>query len=130
MCKLECIGTLDADVRRLIDDLLSANNLCHWTDGDIENFLKTKGKMIFKCVVKTVLDTNDNLISTLVSVGLKKIIVCVYSNTDLTIIDYGEILKCIENAIPENSDILCGWIQNEQTDTISVMIKLLAIYSE
>jgi cell division GTPase FtsZ len=133
MHELESIRTLDSDVRRLIDDLLNNNNVIRWTDGDIENFLKTKGKMVFKCVVKTMLDNNDNLIATLVSEGFKqieKIIVCVYSNTDLTIIDYEKILQCVENAVSENSDILCGWIQNEKTDKISAMVKLLAICSE
>jgi hypothetical protein len=124
---------LDMDVRQVFEDLLSFRNINHWDEMDLEYFLATEGRIVFECITQLPSDKNDTIPAALGSEkfkNIKKIIVCVYSHSVMTVDDYGKILAQIDAAVPVETQILSGWICDEKTDRNSVAINLIAVCTE
>jgi hypothetical protein len=124
---------LDMNTRQTFEDLLSFRNEIHWDEMDLENFLPTKGRLVFERIAYPQTDRNDVIPSVLASEkfkNIKGIIVCVYSRSAMTHADYGKILEQVSAAVSEETEILTGWICDETTEQNSVAINLIAVCSE
>jgi hypothetical protein len=123
--------------QKIFKDLLSPRNKIHWRVNDIDCFLSTKGKIIFECFKLTHSEDIDKLSAMIKSKELKnvkKIIICIYTNIDMTTIDnFSRIIECVIASIPINqdkTDILTGWINDERTGKKGISVKLAAMCSE
>jgi hypothetical protein len=123
----------DIDIMHTFVDLLSLRNRNHWDEMDLENFLAAKGRFVSECITHLQTDGNDVIPSVLTSEkfkNIKKLIVCVYSHSAMTLADYGKILEQARAALSAGTEILTGWICDEKTDQSSVAVNLIAVCSD
>ena len=117
---------IDDDVRKVFQDLTGPFNKITWTDRDVEWFLKTKGVLISHKF------TDSNISNHLKNIkidNIEKIIICLYTSSMFSIIDYENIIKTIIINLPlkEEATIMTGWIVDESICSIVFNVNLIAI---
>jgi hypothetical protein len=121
--------------RKLFKDLLSSRNKIHWRRKDIDYFLSTKGKIFFECFKPILPKEIDKLAAMIKSRNLKnikKVIICIYTDIDITVDIFSKIIKCVIISIPINQDkssVLTGWIEDERKGKSSITVRLIAMCS-
>jgi hypothetical protein len=123
----------DINIIHTFADLLSPCNRNHWDEMDLENFLAAKGRFVSERVAPLQTGGNDVIPAVLASKkfkNIKKLIVCVYSHSAMTLADYGKILEQVSAALSAGTEILTGWICDEKTDRSSVAVNLIAVCSD
>lgn len=123
---------LDAEVMQILEDLFSANNVIHWTDGDVENFFALQGRVVsggfnmaggISAVNMPAFLTDGN------ADKIERMIVCVYgSKENLEGLD--NIIKTIRGFLPEKTEIFAGHIVDKKLSQDSMEVKLTAIVNE
>jgi hypothetical protein len=124
------------NIRNFFKDLLSPRNKIHWRHRDIDYFLSSKGKIIFECFKPVQPEEIDKLAAMVESRNLKnvkKAIICVYTDIDITVDGFSKIVECVIASIPINQDktgILTGWIDDERTGRSGISVMLAAVCSD
>jgi hypothetical protein len=123
---------INDEIRQIFEDLVN-RSFTHWTDGNIENFLSTKGNIAYGSITKMLSAINDpvkmtTILEKRIIKKIKKIIVCVYG-LSITPNDTVKMLKDIESSIPE-AEILIGHITDEIKNPDCFTIKMIAIYNK
>jgi hypothetical protein len=125
--------TIDSRCRRVFEDLISRRNLTHWDPQDIENFLLTPGKLVFKRITCTTLELPDAIAAFVASGELKnivKLIICTHRSNDIALTDRGKDFDSIIASIPIPIEgFLMGMIEDEGSNEDSVTVHLIAICS-
>jgi hypothetical protein len=133
---LKCLKRYLYKNHQLFKDLLSTRNKIHWRRKDLDYFLSINGKIIFECFKLIQPEETDKLTDMIKSRNLrnvKKVIICVYANIDMTVDSFLKIVECVISSIPVNQDktsILTGWIDDEKTGKTGIAVKLAAVCSE